>query len=71
MNVALAIQFLHRIAALIGEPVPVMDGDGHLLVEQRKRMSSLIHLLAGQCVDRDLEIALEQPGTQVFGAGVA
>ena len=62
-QVALAVQFAHRHGIHRLEPVTRRDGDDEALAEQRLRVQPLVQL-AGQAVDRQVELAVEQPFLQ-------
>src|SRR5712692_8584522 len=71
MNIVLAVDIPDPDSALVGKTMPKADGDHHALPEQRHHVGTLIRLLAGEGVDDDLKIAVDQPRAEALCVGVA
>src|SRR5215472_16044766 len=71
MYVTLAVQLLDRESRLACEPMALMNGDDHLLTEERHNVSSLVDIFAWQRVDNGLKVTGKQAIPQVLGASIA
>ena len=71
MYVALAVQFLDWKSAFVGEPMALMNGDDHLLSEERHNVSSVVDFLAWQRINNGLKITGKQAIPQISGVCIA